>query len=170
MKTCIICGVGLGQTNTTWYRQKNYIHKCNDCIKVEKREQAKASRANDPLGHKRRTRKYVAKLKATNPKKYTAKQQCGSASKRARALGLSFDLTVGYIESIAPEFCPILGRRLKYGGGEKTNDPAALDRIDPEKGYIQGNVQVISLLANLMKSNASPEDMILFAKWVLARP
>ena len=42
----------------------------------------------------------------------------------------------------------------------------SLDRIDPNKGYVKGNVQVISRLANIMKSNASPEELRAFANWV----
>ena len=43
----------------------------------------------------------------------------------------------------------------------------SLDRIDSTKGYVPGNVWVISNKANRMKSNAAAEELIIFAKSVL---
>lgn len=136
-------------------------------MRKEKTEQAREKRRQNPKQCIERGRKYTKKLKTEFPKKYTARQQYSSAKKRAEALNLSFDLTTEFIESISPDYCPILNKPLKYGGGQRTNESPALDRIDPKKGYTKGNVQVISLLANLMKSNATREDLINFAKWVL---
>lgn len=90
-----------------------------------------------------------------------------SARNRAKKKNLPFDLKVEDI--VIPEFCPILGIKLtrnlgKHGGSDSS---ASLDRIVPSKGYVKGNVRVISLLANNMKSNASEEHLFMFAKWVL---
>lgn len=166
MKYCIKCNVLLNSDNTTWYRMKNYIYKCNDCVRKEKAEQARKKQKQNPQKYAERSRKYLNKLKTEFPKKYTARQQYSSAQKRAQALNLNFNLTCAFIESISPDYCPILNKPLKYGGGEKTNESPALDRINPEKGYIRGNVQIVSLLANLMKSNATEKDMLAFAEWV----
>lgn len=48
-----------------------------------------------------------------------------------------------------------------------SNNLASLDRIDSGKGYVPGNVQVISYLANRMKQTATPEQLIAFAKGIL---
>lgn len=89
-----------------------------------------------------------------------------NAKRRASLFNLEYNLS---IEDISlPEKCPILGIPLKKGnvGGDKCSP--SLDRIDPTKGYIKGNVQVISRLANAMKNNATPEELKAFANWVLA--
>ena len=43
---------------------------------------------------------------------------------------------------------------------------ATLDKIVPELGYIQGNIQLASKLANEMKSNATTAELQLFAKYI----
>ena len=46
----------------------------------------------------------------------------------------------------------------------KANSPlkASLDRIDPSKGYVQGNVEFVCLAVNLAKSSFSKEQMLDF--------
>ena len=88
---------------------------------------------------------------------------------KSRAKERKFDFDLEKSDIVIPEFCPILGIKLEHhkgrSGGEH-NSPA-LDRIDNNKGYIKGNVIVISHLANMMKSSANREQLISFASWVL---
>lgn len=86
-----------------------------------------------------------------------------SAKNSAKKKGLPFDLEETDI--VIPDVCPILnvpidkrvgqGRTLRYG--------PEVDRIIPEKGYVKGNVRVISRLANRMKSDATFEEVKRFA-------
>ena len=81
---------------------------------------------------------------------------------------MPFNLTTKYLESIAPSVCPVFGVELKYGGGTKTKWSASLDRIDSSGGYVVGNVQMISALANRMKAEATEDEMVTFAEWALS--
>ncbi len=84
---------------------------------------------------------------------------------RARKSGLEFNISVDDI--VVPTHCPILGIELTHSLGRgqlQTN--SSVDRIDPTKGYVKGNIQVISRKANTMKSNATNEELKAFATWV----
>lgn len=165
-KTCSKCGIKLSRENFKWYRAKNYIWKCNECIRGEKRIQAKKYRSNNKGLLKDRSTQYNSKLKKENPIKYTCIQMLSSSRKRAYALNMDNNLTSSFLISIAPKTCPVLGLQIKYGGGEKTKSSASLDRIDSTKGYTMDNVQIISNLANMMKNEATEDEMIKFANWV----
>jgi hypothetical protein len=169
IKPCIVCGAKLDKNNTTWYRQKNYIHKCNDCIKIEKRLQARAFRDRNPKLAAARSLRNVHNLKKNNPVRYSSSQMLNSSKKRSNALGLPNNMSTQYIFDIAPEKCPVFGWDIKYGGGKREDFSASLDRIDTNLGYVEGNVQVISLQANLMKSNATESELKQFSNWVLNR-
>ena len=89
------------------------------------------------------------------------------AKVRAKISGREFSLE---LEDITiPEICPVLGVPIECHSGSSGGRPfsPALDRIDNDKGYTKDNIQVISHRANMMKVDASPKELIAFAKWVL---
>ena len=68
-----------------------------------------------------------------------------------------------------PKVCPVLGIQLGWdvkGNGGQDNSPS-LDRIDSTKGYVKGNVMIMSTLANKMKSNSTPEQKLTEARYYL---
>jgi hypothetical protein len=80
--------------------------------------------------------------------------------------------TIEYTDIPTPEFCCYLGIRLDYRRAKDKEDVRAdntpsIDRIDNTLGYVRGNIQVISNLANRMKANASIELLIAFAEGVI---
>ena len=92
-------------------------------------------------------------------KEHPEKKMLSSARSRAKRDNLQFNLTIDDI--VIPEFCPVLGmkmERCKGLGHAKDNSPS-LDKITPEKGYVKGNVCIISHKANKIKSNASINDL-----------
>ena len=89
-----------------------------------------------------------------------------SSKKRAKKKGIPHNIDSAYILSIMPDYCPVFNIKLKYGVGGKEKYSASLDRIIPDKGYVKGNVQILSMLANLMKSNADVQELEMFCTWV----
>lgn len=71
----------------------------------------------------------------------------------AKRRGIYF--TLKYTDFELPEYCPILNIKLEYNGNGNHPNHASLDRVNNSKGYIPGNVMVISRLANAMKNEAS---------------
>ena len=66
-----------------------------------------------------------------------------------------------------PKECPIFKTKLDWGkNGCNINSPS-LDRIDSTKGYVKGNVIIVSMLANCMKANATPEQLKQFSRYHL---
>lgn len=66
--------------------------------------------------------------------------------------------------------CPLTGLTLTFSSGSGfvfTN--ASLDRIDPSKGYIQGNVRLVCLWANYARNSLTDEDFFYFCNLVVAR-
>jgi hypothetical protein len=96
--------------------------------------------------------------KKRKPSRYLWRQ----ARRRALLKGIPFDLTEDDV--VIPERCPVLGIPLGFDGGlsERGSSPS-LDRIDPSRGYVRGNVLVISFRANQIKSDATPEELRMVA-------
>ena len=90
---------------------------------------------------------------------------CRSATQRAKEYNIPYNIHSEDI--ILVKMCPLLNVPLKYGNNVPTDFSPSLDKIIPSLGYIKGNVQVISLLANQMKSSANDEQLITFAKNIL---
>jgi hypothetical protein len=89
-----------------------------------------------------------------------------SARERTRKLSLpECNLTLDYLRSIFPEYCPVFGIKLVHNSKPQPDSPS-LDRIIPELGYTIGNVQILSNKANMMKQNATNEELLMFADWI----
>jgi hypothetical protein len=86
---------------------------------------------------------------------------------RAKKLGLQFNLEE--CDIIIPDVCPVLGIPLYFSNtGKKgaTNNTPTLDRADNSKGYLKGNVFVISSRANLLKRDAEEWELRAIADYM----
>lgn len=143
---------------TLLLKKREYWHRLSDERKTERRlNNARRYREDKP-----RRLEQMKKQREDNRTQFLLSH----AKHRCKKDGKEFNLELSDI--IIPEFCPILGVKLTSDQGKgqlQTN--ASLDRIDSTKGYIKGNVWVISRKANTMKSNATTEELKAFGKWCM---
>jgi hypothetical protein len=95
---------------------------------------------------------------------YPERTLYSSAKNRAGRTNLEFNITLEDI--VIPSHCPILNIPLSKGKGQKHDGSPSLDRIDNTRGYIKGNVKVISSRANQIKSDGTAEEHIRIAEYI----
>ena len=69
---------------------------------------------------------------------------------------IPYNITTQDIYELAKntDTCDVFGVRLVYyGRGTTKSDSASQDKIDPKRGYVHGNVRIISHRGNMLKSN-----------------
>jgi len=140
-KICTSCKKKLNKENFRKIKRKNWVGFYPQCKSCE--------------NHKMKSRY----------KKNPIPQMLSNAKIRAKKKGLDFNLTSEYLKEIFPKDnkCPITGIHFQFGykNDNKINKnySPSLDRIVPSKGYVIGNVMVISDLMNRMKQDSTFEDI-----------
>jgi hypothetical protein len=91
-----------------------------------------------------------------------------SVKERCRQNNIEFNITREDI--ILNKYCPYLGVKLNYPNTfDYDPNNHSIDRINPNLGYVKGNIEIISMKANTIKNNASTEELIKFAEVILSR-
>ncbi len=157
MRACPTCGIEHEPAPS-----KYYDYRCKACQATR----AKKARLADPLKFKERDRKSKAKHaeRIKHARALWASSNAGkryamwySAKVRAVKDGIPFSITVDDV--MIPEFCPLLGIAIEPGNGAMHAASPSLDRIQPELGYIPGNVWVVSFRANAIKQDACINEL-----------
>jgi hypothetical protein len=133
------------KSKRNWYENNKEIAK----------ERVKEYQLRDPEKHKIRQKNYRDSHKD--------KLWIGAAKQRAKEKGLDFSINEDDV--VVPEFCPILGIPLFRIGKKHSDNSPSIDRIDSTKGYIKGNVQVLSHKANILKNSATLSELIFLGEW-----
>ena len=112
-------------------------------------------------------RQNLARYYARDDVEGWARTAMGNARKRARRWDVGFDMTLEQIMAKLTTHCPILGIELDITKGRKTSkhNSATLDRIDPDGGYTNENVHVVSDLANRGKAHMSLAQLVLLGEF-----
>jgi len=103
-------------------------------------------------------RKHITEQRRENYLKDPERHMLNGARTRARKAGIPFNLKRGDIQ--VPSHCPVCGVGLVRGkNGHKPNS-FSVDKIIPKNGYVKGNVVVICRRCNMIKHNATPDEII----------
>lgn len=146
-RECVVCDSKFLAKTTGKY--------CSDqCKDTAARDKARLYYQNNLEVMRDRSRNQVVSLE---------KRMWKAARERASKQNLPFNLEVTDI--FVPEVCPCFGVAMK----RRTPYAPSLDRIEPDKGYVKDNIQVISSMANKMKSNATEQQLKDFASWHSSR-
>lgn len=156
MKKCPQCGE---EDLANFSPNRNYKDSlnswCKSCINKHQRD------------HRKEDRDYAKARYDIVKKRYTknrAKYLYQVCKARAKKNGLDFSIIPEDI--IIPEFCPILGVRIVMEElSHKEQYGPSVDRIDNARGYVKGNIMVISKKANAMKNSASIEELNKFCEY-----
>lgn len=111
------------------------------------------------------------KISSANTKDSWIKYKLTSLKRSAKVRGLEFNLEASDISSLMVSECPISNVHLKYKrftniGKIGPNSPS-VDRIDNSKGYIQGNIQIISAKINRLKGENSIRELLTMCKQLI---
>lgn len=153
MKTCSACGQH--KKHKEFYKGHN---RCKECVKKYQNE----------YNLKKRNELVPTERDPTNPrdaKEIAMKRMLAGAKSRALTKGLMFNLHYDDIQ--IPNLCPVLKIPLVPSEGMSDNSPS-LDRKVPYLGYVKGNVQVISMKANRIKTDATSLEISQVLEYVKA--
>jgi len=131
-------------------RNKKIRKKCKTCIYLEESE----SRKDKMNGTESGDLFYVRKV------------LLNQAKARSKRKNVDFNLTLDDLANVKNKVCPISGQNIIYKSGIDYKRSASLDRIDPNKGYISGNVNIISYEGNYLKNRNDIPSTIRVMKYI----
>lgn len=126
------------------------------CIECNK----KAWRARATPESRKRWGEHQKKADDLNIARYLLRQA------RKRAIRKGLECTIVPSDIHVPDVCPIFGVPMVKNRGRWQNNSFSLDRVDSSKGYVKGNVRVISWWANNLKSNMTIEQVDRLLKYM----
>lgn len=131
------------------------VHECKDCVNTKHRARRRAV-----PGRLEKMRDEARDWRANNPAEYLIR----AAKTRAKKRCIPFDITAEDI--FIPALCPVLNVKLEFAPEVHSPYSPSIDKFDPEKGYVRGNVYVISHRANSIKNRGTLEEIRKIVKWM----
>lgn len=137
VKNCTGCNRKLSKTHFAPHKRH-----CRTCNAINKALSAEPTTSSAEYVHEQRLR---------NPARYMW------TNKRINAKRDNVEFTIRVEDIKIPSHCPILGIPLRFERGRRGPSAAtpSIDRINPARGYVPGNIRVISWRANELKRNGT---------------
>jgi hypothetical protein len=144
--------------------------------RARQREYQRKYRAKNLLAERTRVRQWTAENREHRRKYDADRYSLGStkwvsnmastARRRAERRGLPFDKAAVRELLLAPlARCPVFDVPFEVGG-KQSDFSATLDRIVASRGYVRGNLALISNKANCIKNNATASEIRAVADWL----
>ena len=161
---------------TTEYKKYQQEYEDRPQVKRRKRELESTPAARLKQQERRRSSEFKAYLRNYRQGEGFQEYRKGYASKnsdrfmlnraKSRSIkrGVPFSVLLHEIE--IPLVCPVLGIVLERGKERHTDNSPSLDRIFPDRGYVPGNIAVISQRANRIKNNGTANEHRKIAAWM----
>ena len=181
-KTCKKCFNIITNDQLVFVKAKRKDKEGNICVKTHTKGICKScsnkdssrrnSKRKDSINQRRRFRlkndlefsQRIKNFKKVSYRKNVTTTILANAKRRAKALNLPFTITKE--DLIIPDICPILEIPILIGKQNYGNSPS-LDKKIPELGYVKGNIRIISMKANVMKNNATLQELTKFSENIL---
>jgi hypothetical protein len=164
-----------------WLSSTVYEKRCPATMSVEQRKKNNKKARDWYKENSDKAKAHTQKWRESNPDKIKehkkiwmqkpenrVKHILTQAKRRAKFKNMPFDISINDLFPL-PSVCPVFGIEINYEGTKAkgfVDDSPSIDRIDSAKGYIKGNVQIISWRANRIKSDASLHELEAILKYV----
>ena len=86
-----------------------------------------------------------------------------NSKQRAKVAGIEHTISIDDI--VIPDMCPVLGVKLDVGDRKRKGNAPSIDRIDNTKGYTKENIMIVSNRANILKNDATIDELIMIGKF-----
>jgi hypothetical protein len=169
--------ISLDEKLTVKNKRSHFICICDKCLKECVINSSEIKRAKS-CGCERGVNDNNREAFQSNKTHFFERRLLNYARRNSKRRGEECNLELKDI--VIPEYCPLLGIKLNtekatVGSGLRVSGPGSqdscpsVDRIDSSKGYTRENVWIISKRANVIKNNASIEELRMIYEGLLRR-
>ena len=156
---CISCGII--KSITEFYKSKNskdgMRHTCKNCMKLSARNYNRSDEA-----------KFMA-IERDKNKWRDSPERMLLSNARFRAKKNNIEFSLNRDDIVIPNVCPVLGIPIIIGSGKVNYNSPSIDRIDSSKGYTKKNSRIISWRANVVKSDASLDELVMILSYMMQK-
>src|SRR5574337_3511 len=171
-KRCIACQEVKLLVHFNKYARSSdgHFYYCKECSRRKRREWYR----NDPDYREKVSISSIARHNRLGQNlRYRLSLLVKSTRSRANKYHLKFDLDVLYLQCLFDAqngLCALTKRKMTLGVVDRkkaSRDAMSVDRIKPDKGYVKGNVRLVTNQANVAKYRYDDNDLLEFCYTII---